>query len=182
MPVSKSFLVWLCATVASSAAAQQPRRSGPVPVISDSGVGQLRLGMSVEAVTARLVVLADTSLVNLDRVEMERVLLVRIGRDTVRAAITDEGRVDRIDIDTPHLQTRDGVRVGRSLRSLLSPRVRGGVSEATVGITLPGHCGLSLLLSAAPDNLEQGQELAFADLRRFPSRTRVARIEINGCQ
>ncbi len=181
MPVSKSLLVWLCAAVASTAAAQQPRRSGPVPVISDSGVGRLRLGMSVEAIKARLVVLADTSLVNLDRVEMERILLVRIGRDTVRAAITDEGHVDRIDIDTPHLQTRDGVRVGRSLRTLLSPHVSGGVSEATVGILLPGHCGMALLLSAAPDNIEQGQELTLADLRRFPAGTRVVRIELNGC-
>jgi hypothetical protein len=183
MPISHLLSVLLVVGVTAQAAAQRPDRScRGSAFVTDSGVGALRLGLSVATVRERCIVYADTSLVNHDFVEMERVLLVRIGRDTIRAAVSHDGVIDRIDVDTPHLQTRDGVRVGRTLRSLLNRRVTGGVSEATVGIALPGHCGLRFVLAGEPSDLEQGRDLAYQDLRRFPVTTRVARIQIVGCR
>ena len=164
---------------------QQPVPScgaGARAVISDSGLGFLRLGQSVEAVRRACRVLADTTIPNYDFAEPERVLLVAFGPDTVRAALGLHDRIDRIDINTPRLHTRDGVRVGARLRTFLRPGATGGVSEATIGLTLRSHCGLRLVISGAPDSLETGDELDYDQLRRFPSLAQVSSIQIWGCE
>jgi hypothetical protein len=131
-------------------------------------------------VAAAYRVLADTTLPNWDYVEPERTLLVRVGADTVRAAVSAQGRVDRIDIDSPRFRTRDGIHVGTALHSVIRPGASAGVSEATVGLQLPGHCGLRFVVAGAPD-LEHGAEIQYRQLRTFPRSARISRIEIWGC-
>jgi hypothetical protein len=136
--------------------------------------------MTLSEVRGGYQVVADTVLPNWDFVEPERTLLVRIGPDTVRAAVSPQGRVDRIDIDSRRLRTTDGIRVGSPLQSILKPGATAGVSEATVGLQLPGHCGLRFVIAGAPD-LEPGAQLSYGQLRAFPRAARISRIEIWGC-
>ena len=164
------------------AAPQQAPRGHPErgALVTDSGVGALRLRMTPDEVRSVMRVVADTMLPNWDCVEPERTLLVRLGTDTVRAAVSAQGRVDRIDIYSPRFRTADGIHVGATVQSVLRPGAKGGVSEATVGFQLPSHCGLRFVVAHAPD-LERAADLDYRQLRAFPQAARVSRIEIVGC-
>jgi hypothetical protein len=156
------------------------RATAPVNV-SDSGIAALRLGLAVEEVRARCTVVRDTTLPNWDFAEPERILLVLVGHDTVQAAIDETGHVARVYVDTPNLHTRDGLGVGTSIRVLARLGATGAVSEATFGITVPGHCGLRFVM-AGIEGLEQGSELNARQIRELPPGPKVTRLEIWPCR
>lgn len=150
-------------------------------LLADSGIGHLRLGASVVEVRRECEVLADTVRVNDEFVEIERVLLVRLGRDTVAAAIDQDGRVGRIFVDRGSLRTADGVGIGTPLAELLDRQgIYGGVGESALHITVPPYCSLSFALSEA-GVYEQGDNVDAAQLRRLPASTKVQRINIGPC-
>ena len=154
---------------------------GPGTFISDSGVGKLRIGLTDAAVLRICHVIADTMITNDDYVEMERVLFVDMGCDTVIAALGADSTIDRIDVRSPVLRTRDGLRVGLRLRDLLRSRAAtAGIGEASVFLHLPSHCGLAFTLSDGEG--VQGEEFTYDQIRRWNPDIRVTRIAIRGCR
>src|SRR5436190_4649979 len=161
----------------------QAHSCGVTPSVSvnDSGVGALRLGLTIAQVLARCAVVRDTTLPNWDFVEPERVLFVQLGSDTVQAALDTNGRVVRIYVDGRKLRTIDGLGVGTKLRALAKPGATGAASEATFGVTLREHCGLRFAV-AGVQGVEQGAELDDLSLRSLPPGPTVTRVEISGCR
>jgi hypothetical protein len=151
------------------------------PVLGDSGIGRLRLGVSVAEIHRNCEVLADTVRLNNDSEERQRVLLVRLGQDTVAAAIDPEERVMRIFIDRGSIRTRDGLGIGTPLAQIVDrPGVHGGVGESALYITVLPYCGLSFALSEAGDH-EHGDNVDVAQLRALPLGTRIDRINVGPC-
>jgi hypothetical protein len=148
--------------------------------VSDSGIGALRLGLTAGQVRTRCSVVRDTMVPNWDFVELERVLFVLVGADTVQAAVDPDGRVVRIYVDTPKARTADGIGVGSPLRKLVRPGATGAYSEATFGITMREHCGLQFIMKGVRA-AEQGTEVDDEWLRALPPGPTVLRIQIWGC-
>ena len=165
----------------NSALQAKPCGARQLSLVSDSGIATLQIGLTVEQVRARCTVVKDTTLPNWDFVEVERVLFIVVGRDTVHAAIDNTGHVARLDVDSPHLRTAEGFGVGTSIRALAKPGSTGGASEATFGVTLRGHCGLRFIIGGV-SGLDQGTELNARQLRSLGLRPRVTRIEIWPCR
>ena len=159
----------------------KPCGARPAITVTDSGIATLHIGFTVEQVRARCTVVKDTTLPNWDVVEVERVLFVVVGRDTVHAAIDNTGHVARLDVDSPNLRTVEGFGVGTSIRALAKPGSRGGASEATFGVTLRGHCGLRFVFGGV-SGLDQGAQLDARQLRTLGLKPRVTRIEIWPCR
>ena len=154
---------------------------GPSTFVTDSGVGGLRLGLSRADATRFCRVISDTMVPNDDYMEMEHVLVIDLGSDTVIAALGPDATISRIDILRPTFRTRDGLRVGMTLRQLLSRRgLAAGIGEATVQANVPEHCGLSLVLSEKGAG-EQGDDLTSEQLAQWKPDIRVTKILIRGC-
>ena len=150
-------------------------------LITDSGIGALRIGMPVALVRSQCRVVRDTIQVNDDYVELERVLYVDLGRDTAMAAVRDD-RIGRIDIDGPAFHTADSLFAGMSLRRLLRKRgVTAAASEASIQADVPGHCGLGVELTGAGPSKHE-LEYTNDELRRWPPTIRVKRLSIYECR
>jgi hypothetical protein len=163
------------------APSQVPTCGAAAPIrMGDSGIVALRLGLTVDQVRDRCKVVRDTTLPNWDLVEPERVLFVMLGADTVQAALDANGRVVRIYVDTPRIRTIGGLGVGTALHTLAKPGAVGAVSEATFGVSVPGHCGLRFVVTGI-QGLEQGTELNARRLQAMPRGPTVTRVEIASC-
>jgi hypothetical protein len=150
-------------------------------LVTDSGIGALRIGMPVALVRSQCRVVRDTIQTNDDYVESERVLYVDLGRDTVMAAVRDD-RIDRIDIDGPVFHTADSLFAGMSLRRLLrKPGVTAAAGEASIQADVPGHCGLGVELSGAGPSKDEF-EYTNDELRRWPPTIRVKKLWIYRCR
>jgi hypothetical protein len=96
-------------------------------VLGGEGIGELRLGTTVETVRQKCNVLRDTTAMGAEGMPARK-LTVALSRDTVEAEIVN-GRVWRIAVGSPRLRTADGLGVGTSidrLRQLKSPRLMTG--------------------------------------------------------
>jgi hypothetical protein len=147
--------------------------------IRGDGVGNLRIGESVDSVKARCTVLRDTTQQGLEGMQ-ERRMLVGFGKDTLDAEIVD-GKVWRLDVRSPAFQTRDSIAVGSPLRWLLGENARGLVGEGVLAVVSPDHCGLSFILSGGIP----GARVRSWDkeaLTRLPASTSVKRILVLGCR
>ena len=168
----------------SEAALSTDRKDALVPdcgnkTITGAGVGNLRIGITVDSVKSRCTVARDTTHPGLEG-SMERRLLVVFDHDLLDAEIVN-GRVWRLDIDSPPFRTLDSLGAGSSLSDLLKlPRVRGLVGEGVIALVSPAHCGISFILSGG---LPQGRlaKLDSAEMSRFPASTRVSRVLVYGC-
>jgi hypothetical protein len=158
-------------------------------VVSDSSVGPLVLGMTFSEVKSRCQVVRDTVLPDYDYAEVQRVLVVNIGLDTVAAKgsvsplDSDQTgqRIAAISITRPILRTSDWLRVGMTLRQLRRRRgLSGGVSEASTWLMVPNHCGIGLAISNSGP-FEHGADLNARDLRRIADTTTVVLMRVDGC-
>jgi len=155
---------------------------GPTTFLTDSGIGKLRVGVSRAEITRLCRVIRDTMVVNDDYAEMERVLVIDLGRDTVIAALGVDTTISRIDVAHSRFRTRDGLRVGTSLRSLLNRRgLLAGIGEAAVQASVAAHCGLTLVLSGKGGG-QQGEEFTRDQLTKWPRGIYVKRILVHGCR
>jgi hypothetical protein len=171
-------------TFTNSIGAQVPRACGvgPTTFLTDSGIGKLRVGVSRAEIIRLCRVIRDTMVVNDDYVEMERVLVIDLGRDTVIAALGADTSISRIDVAHSRFRTRDGLRVGTSLRSLLNRwGLSAGIGEAAVQASVAAHCGLTLVLSGKGGG-QQGDEFTRDQLAHWPRRIHVKRILVHGCR
>ena len=140
------------------------------------------MGVSRAEITRLCRVIRDTMVVNDDYVEMERVLVIDLGSDTVIAALGADTSISRIDVAHSRFRTRDGLRVGTSLQSLLNRRgLSAGIGEATVQASVAAHCGLTLVLSGKGGG-QQGDEFTRDQLAHWPRSIHVKRILVHGCR
>ena len=93
-------------------------------VITDEGIGELRIGATVESVRQKCDVVRDTTLIAAEGMPARKLAVV-FSRDTVEAEIVD-GRVWRIAVLAPRLRTADSLGVGTNLARLLQLKNRAG--------------------------------------------------------
>ena len=127
-------------TVAATATCGVDART---PLTGD-GIGDLRVGMPVEAVSRGCRVLRDTTALGAEGMQ-ERRILVDLGRDSV-VAVVDSNRVWRLHVSSPAFRTSDSLGVGTPASALRRAGARVLTGEGKVFVTLPSHCGLSFRL------------------------------------
>jgi len=147
-------------------------------ILTDEGVGNIRIGESVESVRRDCTVVRDTTELGAEGMTT-RMVSVLFPRDTVEAEIVDD-KVWRVTIDSPHFSTADSLRVGTPLTRMLRLRTPQGMTgEGALFVMSPDHCGLSFRLS---DNGSPVlRDPSPAELSRLPADTRVSNILIVGC-
>lgn len=173
------------ARLVDSATAQPP---APTPVtppdcgsttLSDSALGEVRIGRTVGEVAARCTIVRDTTAPRSEG-ELARVIDVAVGGDTVEAEVVED-RIWRIQIVSPAFRTADSLGVGTPLSVLLAQEGLSPLSgEGRVFVKTASHCGLSFQLSV-PDTGAAAGRWTVADLRRLPAVTEVARVLVIGC-
>jgi hypothetical protein len=167
----------------TSPAAAGPRgqkSSCGVEVLGEEGIGELRIGVTVESVRQKCNVIRDTTVTGAEGMPARK-LTVALSRDTVEAEIVD-GRVWRIAVDSPRLRTADALGVGTSigrLRQLKNPR--GMTGEGKFFVASPQHCGMSFRLSNAGPRAQRG-DMDRAGLFRLPETAVVSEVLIFGCK
>jgi len=149
-------------------------------IVSDEGIGALRIGATVNSVRQKCDVVRDTTVMGAEGMPARK-LTVAFSRDTVEAEIVDD-RVWRIGVRSPRLRTADSPGVGTKKARLLqlrSPRLMTG--EGQLFVASPAHCGMSFrLANVGPDALRGN--LDRIGLARLPESTVVSEVLIFGCR
>lgn len=148
-------------------------------IVGEEGIGQLRIGTTVQSLRQKCNVVRDTTVAGTEGMPARRVA-VALSRDTVEAEIVD-GKVWRIAVTSPRLRTADAVGVGTTigrLRMLKDPR--GMMGEGQLFVASPQHCGMSFRLSGAGPRGQRG-DLDRAGLFTLPEMTMVSEILVFGC-
>jgi hypothetical protein len=163
-----------------------PSTSDPRPsvcgeaVITDEGIGELRIGTTVESIRQKCTVVSDKTAPGAEGMPARK-LRVALSRDTVEAEIVD-GRVWRIAVRSPRLRTADSLGVGTTLASLLQLRnPRGMTGEGRFYVASPDHCGMSFRLANAGPGAQRG-DLDNAGLARLPRSAVVSEVLVFGCR
>ena len=148
-------------------------------VLGEEGIGELRIGASVESVRQKCSVVRDTTAPGAEGMPARK-LAVALSRDTVEAEIVD-GKVWRIAVHSPRLRTADALGVGTSigrLRQLKEPR--GMMGEGQFFVASPQHCGMSFRLSNAGPAARGDMDRA--GLFRLSEAAVVSQVLIFGCE
>jgi hypothetical protein len=149
-------------------------------IVSDEGIGALRIGATVNSVRQKCNVVRDTTAIAAEGMPARK-LTVAFSRDTVEAEIVDD-RVWRIAVRSPRLRTADSLGVGTTKARLLelkTPRLMTG--EGQLFVALPAHCGMSFrLTNVGPDALRGNMDPS--GLGRLPESAVVAEVLIFGCR
>lgn len=148
-------------------------------VLGEEGIGELRIGVTVESVRLKCNVVRDTTAPGAEGMPARK-LAVALSRDTVEAEIVD-GRVWRIAVHSPRLRTEDALGVGTSigrLRQLKEPR--GMMGEGEFFVVSPQHCGMSFRLSNA--GRQARGDMDRAGLFRLSEAAVVSHVLIFGCK
>jgi hypothetical protein len=147
-------------------------------ILTDEGVGKLRIGMSVQSVRRECTVVRDSTGPGAEGMPSRKIAIL-FPRDTVLGEIVDD-KVWRVEIHSPHFSTADSLRVGTPLSRLLALRKPQGMTgEGALFVMSPDHCGLSFRLSETGSPiLRNPGPMA---LSRLPAATRVSDILIVGC-
>ena len=117
-----------------------------VPVITDEGIGDLRQGARVSDVRERCEVVSDADQESAEGTK-ERVLVVRVGSETVRAIVNNE-KIYRIEVSSPHLATADSIAVDTPLHRIAAARgARFLPGEDGVYGFVADHCAMSFRFS-----------------------------------
>ena len=142
------------------------------------GIGDLRIGKTVEEVRSECGVIRDTTRLASEG-QTARIITVAV-RDMVEAEVVD-GKVWRIEVVSPPFRTPDSLGVGTRLSRLLQLRnARGITGEGQLFVVSPEHCGLSFRLSDNGSSA-RSQNWDRATLSRLPSGTVVDKVLIVGC-
>ncbi|HEV2017809.1 MAG TPA: hypothetical protein VGQ98_05805 [Gemmatimonadaceae bacterium] len=148
-------------------------------VVGEEGIGQLRIGATVESVRQRCRIVRDTTVQDAEGMPQRKVA-VELSRDTVEAEIVS-GRVWRIVVWSPRLRTVDSLGVGTDIVRLLRLKnPRGMAGEGAFFIASPEHCGMSFRLALAGDARYRG-DLDKVGLARLPASTVVSEVLVFGC-
>jgi hypothetical protein len=115
-----------------------------VTALTGDGIGDLRIGASVDQVARNCRVLRDTTGLGIEG-EPERTILVDLGRDSVTAVVSAD-KIWRVHVRTPAFRTADSLGVGTEVTALRNRRPQILMGEGRVFLRLPTHCGLSFRL------------------------------------
>lgn len=130
--------------------------SGPVPslacgvtstsVITDEGIGDLKPGRPVSEVRKLCDVVGDAQQQGSEG-QMERVLSVRVGSETIAATVVDD-KVWRLDVRSPRFVTADSLGVDVPLHRIAKLRgAQFAPGEDGVYGFAAAHCGMSFRFS-----------------------------------
>ena len=169
---------------ASSSAASSvkfPTSSCGEEVITDEGIGQLRIGATVESIKQKCKVVRDTT-VNGAEGMPTRKLAVAFSKDTVDAEIVD-GRVWRIAVHSPGLRTASLLGVGTLNQRLIMQlkNAHGMMGEGALFVASPDQCGMSFRLANGGPRAQRG-DLDRAGLFGLPVTTVVSEVLVFGCR
>lgn len=148
-------------------------------VLGEEGIGELRIGATVESVRLKCNVIRDTTTPGAEGMPARK-LAVALSRDTVQAEIVD-GKVWRIAVHSPRLTTADALGVGTSigrLRQLKEPH--GMTGEGQFFVASAQHCGMSFRLSNAGPRARGDMDRA--GLFRLSEAAVVSQVLIFGCE
>lgn len=149
-------------------------------IITDRGIGELRIGSNVDHLRQKCNMIRDTTALGAEGMPARKVSFA-LSADTVEAEIVN-GRVWRIAVVSPGLRTEDSLGVGTSigrLRQLRSPRLMTG--EGALFVATPDYCGMSFRLSnTGPDALRGNSE--GSGLSRLPKSAVVSEVLVFGCR
>lgn len=170
------------AAAASSSApstVEFPTSSCGEEVVTDEGIGQLRIGATVESIKQKCKVVRDTTVSGAEGMPARK-LAVAFSKDTVEAEIVDD-RVWRIAVHSPGLRTASLLGVGTlNVRLLTLKDPHGATGEGALFVVSPQHCGMSFRLANAGPRGQQG-DLDKAGLARLPVETVVSEVLVFGC-
>jgi hypothetical protein len=164
---------------ASSTPRPTPSKCGE-EVITDEGIGRVRIGATVGSVRQNCNVVRDTTAPGAEGMPA-RTLTVQLSRAPVEAEIVD-GRVWRIALHSPDIRTADSLGVDTPLERLLRLRnPRGMTGEGRFYVASPEHCGMSFRLANAGGGSQRG-DLDSAGLARLSRMAVVSEVLIFGCR
>lgn len=171
------FLVGLLAACAAtderSAQTDGPTCGSPL-VVTGEGIGDFKVGASVDSIRAKCDVISETSLTQGAEGMPERRIAVRIGQDTIEATI-DSTRVWRIELRSSRFRTVDSLGIGSTVGEMRKQPVKYiGYGEGGPFVTFPRHCGLSFGID---DRGFFARELA-----KLPDNATVDLVLILGCR
>jgi hypothetical protein len=182
MAAARALTLILAATIGCDRMTPPPRNvaSPPAsrPVLAGDGVGCLRIGVPLAALSAGCEIVADRMVPGPEGMVERRADIIVAG-DTLAATVVRDS-VWRVAVTVPTLATADGLGVGSEAGAMLQrqgSRVIGG--EGRLFITLADHCGMSFELAVPRELLSLPPDQAAS---RIPSGSRVTRILLFGCE
>jgi hypothetical protein len=151
-----------------------------MPVLTDDGIGELREGKTVAEIRDRCEVVSDGEQQGSEGMR-ERVLIVRVGGEIVRAIVNDD-RIYRIEVTTPGLATSDSLSVDTPLHRIASARgARFFPGEDGVYGFVPNHCAMSFRFSV-PLRPPRGGDWTAAKIDSAHGDAAIDRILITKCR
>lgn len=149
-------------------------------VISDDGVGELRIGRSADDIRRLCDVIADSNEQGSEGMK-ERVVIVRIAGEPVRATITDD-EIRRVEITSPRMRTSDSLGVDTPLRVIATRRgARFEPGEDGVYGFVADHCALSFRF-AVPLRPPRGSDWTAEAIDKAHGDAAVNKVLITQCQ
>jgi hypothetical protein len=176
--VHRAFVLPCVAVIAAVAACAREApiaepRCGTSRTITGDGIGDFRIGMTIDSLRASCVVTADSTNPRGMEGMPERRVTVQLDSTAVSGLVVDD-IVRRIDIDRPTFRTAAGHGVNSTLAELRPLAVEIVSGEGNVAAVSPNVCGVSFLLDVRPAPADPRAE-------SLPDTTRVRRVLIIGC-
>ena len=151
-----------------------------LPVLTDNGIGELREGRSVADIKELCEVVSDAEQQGPEGMK-QRVLVVRVGGETVQAIVNDE-KVYRIEISSPRLATTDSLAVDTPLHRIATERgARFLPGEDGVYGFVANHCAMSFRFSV-PLRAPRGGDWTVAKIDSAHGDAAIDRILITKCR
>lgn len=151
-----------------------------LPVLTDNGIGELREGRSVDDIKKLCEVISDSDRAGSEGMK-ERVLVVRVGGETVQAVVNDD-RIYRIEVSSPRLATTDSLAVDTPLHRIAVARgARFLPGEDGVYGFVADHCAMSFRFSV-PLRAPRGGDWTVATIDSVHGDAAVDRILITKCR
>lgn len=151
-----------------------------IPVLTDNGIGVLKEGARVSDVRERCGIVSDSEQPGSEGMK-ERVLIVQVGDETVRALVNDE-RIWRIEVTSPRLTTDDSLGVDTPLHKIAMKRgARFVPGEDGVYGFIANHCAMSFRFSI-PLRPPRGGDWTAAAIDSTHGDATVDRVLITKCQ
>lgn len=149
--------------------------------ISDTGLGVLSIGTSVDSVLAACQVIRDVRTLDAEGVPT-RILSVDLSWDVVYVVLDDSDRIWRVEIGGAHFRTSDSIGVGTPIEALLRiPGLKAVEGEAVLYAISDARCGLSFRLSYRPTMDERHEQWTHDELQRLPRSVHVDQVAVVRC-
>lgn len=150
-----------------------------VAELTDNGIGDLKEGASVADLRNRCEIVSDSEQPGPEG-SKQRVLVVRVGGETVQAIINDD-KVWRIEINSPSIRTSDSLGVDTPLHRIATKRgARFFPGEGGVYGFVADHCAMSFRFSV-PLRAPRGGDWTAAKIDSAHGDAVVDRVLITKC-